>query len=285
MTRRVWLWAIVVATIAACSRGEAPAMRLGGARRIVSLNPSTTEVLFAIGAGDRVVGRSRYCDYPPEAAALPVVGDVEPNLEAILELEPDLVVALGGVTSERLAEKLGARGIPTWFAYSNSLKAIDGLVVGLGERAGHAEAARRLVDRIDARERAIERSVAGEPRPRVLMVVSVAPVVVAGPKSFAAELIRLGGGENVIVDGEAWPAVGFERILELDPDVVVDATDVTSGAVTRITVDAPGWGGVRAVREGHVVTIRDEQVLRAGPRIADGLAVLARAIHPGVAVP
>ena len=286
MTRRWLLVAILGSAIAACSRGKAAKVSAGsGARRIVSLNPSTTEALFAIGAGDRVVGRSRFCDFPPEAASLPIVGDVEPDLEAILELRPDLVVGLGGLTSDRLADKLGARGIPTWITYSSSLAAIDELIMGLGERTGLTKNAKRLVETIDANERAVERSVALERRPRVLMVVSVAPVVAAGPQSFASELIGKAGGENVIAEGGAWPTVGFERIVDLDPDVVLDATEVANSDATRLTRGAPGWGGLRAVREGHVVPVRDERVLRAGPRIAEGLGVLARALHPGVSVP
>jgi iron complex transport system substrate-binding protein len=285
MTRRGLLLAIAVSPIAACSRGRAPPLRAGGARRIVSLAPSMTEALFAIGAGDRVVGRSRFCDFPPAARELPIVGDVDPDLEAILELRPDLIVGLGGLTSRRLADKLAASAIDTWFPETSSLAAIDELLVGLGERVRRTQEAKRVVLELDAHEQAIERSVAGQPRPRVLLVVSLAPVVAAGPKSFADELIRGAGGENVVVEGGAWPMVGFERIVDLDPDAVLDATVVGGGDVTRITPKAPGWGGLRAVGEGHVVAIRDERVLRAGPRIADGLAVLARALHPEATVP
>jgi iron complex transport system substrate-binding protein len=243
-----------------------------------------TEAMFAIDAGGLVVGRSRFCDFPPEAAALPVVGDVDPDLEAILALRPDLVVGLSALSSPRLADRLGARGIATWFPDTSSLAAIDALLIGLGERVGHAPDARRVVDRLDARERAIERAVAAEPKPRVLMVVSLAPVVAVGPKSFADEVIRLAGGQNVLSDGGPWPTVGFEKIVYLDPDIVVDATLVGTDQATRLTRTAAGWEGLGAVREGHVVSLRDPRVLRAGPRIADGLEVLARALHPDAAV-
>ncbi|MDP9000326.1 MAG: helical backbone metal receptor [Myxococcota bacterium] len=285
MILRWFAMTIAASSIAACSRDEAAHRRPHDARRIVSLAPSITEGLFAVGAADRVVGRSRFCNFPPEARALPIVGDVEPDLEAILELRPDLVLGIGGLTSGRLAGKLEARGIPTWFPDASSLGAIDDLLLGLGERAGHLDDAKRLVHSLDAREGAIQRSVAGEPRPRVLMAVSLAPVVAAGPKSFAGELIRAAGGDNVVDDGGAWPTIGFERMVDLDPDIVLDATEVGTDDITRITPKAPGWGGLRAVREGHVVPVRDERVLRAGPRIADGLAVLARALHSHAAVP
>jgi iron complex transport system substrate-binding protein len=284
MRRACFVAAVAALAIAACTRGEAAALRTDGARRIVSLAPSTTEGLFAIGAGDRLVGRSRFCEFPPEAKALPIVGDVEPDLEAILDLRPDLVVGLGGLTSERLAARLVARGIPTWFSDASSLAAIDALLEGLGERSGHAREARRLTEALDARERAIQQAVAGAPPPRVLLVVSLAPIVAAGPESFANELIRYAGAQNVVVEGGAWPTLGFEWIVDNDPDVVLDAT-MGSDSITHITPQAAGWSGLRAVRQGHVLPIRDERVLRAGPRIAEGLAVLAHMLHPDASVP
>lgn len=285
MTRRGLFFAIATAAITACSHGVAASRPSGVARRIVSLAPSMTEALFAIGAGDRVVGRSRFCNFPLEATRLPIVGGVEPDLEAILELRPDLAVGVAGLASERLADKLRARGIQAWIPDVGSLAAIDELLVGLGQRTGHAEDAKRLVLGLDGREKDIERSVAGQPRPRVLMLISLSPVVAAGPKSFTAELIRVAGGQNVVVEGGAWPTVGFEQILALDPDLILDATVVGGDEPTNISSDSPGWRGVRAVRDGHVIAVRDERVLRAGPRIADGLAVLARALHPLAAVP
>jgi iron complex transport system substrate-binding protein len=284
MTAR-WLFAIAIGAIVACSRGEASPAVADEAHRIVSLAPSMTETLFAIGAGDRLVGRSRFCEFPPEAAKVPIVGDVHPDLEAILELRPELVVGIDGLTSARLVDELRARGVPTWFPKTSSLAAVDELLVGLGARVGHAQEARRLAAALDAREEAIGRSVAGESRPRVLQVVSLSPVVAAGPKSFADDLIRLAGGRNVLVEGGPWPTLGFERIVDLDPDVILDATVLGQSATTRITPETPGWNGLRAVRGGHVVPVDDERVLRAGPRIAEGLAVLARVLHPHVELP
>lgn len=277
--------AVVLGAVAACSRTRASGGGAGAPKRIVSLAPSTTEALFAVGAGALVVGRSIYCDWPPEVKRLPAVGGIAPDLEAVVELRPDLVVGLSGVASQRLAEKLAARGIASWFPRTESLAEIDALLAGLGARTGHADQAGRVVADLDAREQAITAATAAERRPRVLMVVGLGPVVAAGSASFADEMIRRAGATNVLVDGASWPVLGFERIVELDPDVVVDASAVETAGVTRITPDAPGWSGVRAVRDGHVVALADPRVLRPGPRIAEGLAVLARALHPGAAIP
>jgi iron complex transport system substrate-binding protein len=274
---------VLVAVATGCSRDHAHAPDV--ATRIVSLGPATTEALFAVGAGDRVVGRSRYCDWPPEASKLPAVGGIEPDVEGILQLKPDLVVGPSGAWSTKLAQTLDGHGIATWFpAEIRTLAGVDALVLDLGARTGHVDGAQRVVARIDAGEQAVDRAVAGAPHPRVLLVVGLAPVVAAGPGSFADDMLKHAGAANVIADGGPWPVVGFERIAELDPDVIVDASVAESGGATQVTAQAAGWGALRAVRGGHVVALGDERVLRPGPRVAEGLAVLAHALHPG-AVP
>ncbi len=226
--RRALLAALAVVAASACDRRVAPA-DAAAAKRVVSLAPSTTETLFAIGAGALAVGRSTYCDYPAEATRLPAVGGVEPDIEAVLELRPDLVVGLSGASSAHTAEKLSAHGIATWFPADESLADIDAMILGMGDRTDHGPRARSIVAELDAHVAAVEGAVASEPRPRVLMVVGLTPVVVAGPRSFADELIRRAGATNAAVDGGAWQTIGFERVAELDPDVVLDASGGGSG--------------------------------------------------------
>ena len=223
----------------------------------------------------------------PRPRACPRSAAIEPDVEAILELHPDLVVGALGPWSASLAETLRAHGIASWFPEEiDSLAAVDRLVAGLGERTGHAAEARRLVDAIDAREKAVDAALAGKPRPRALLVAGLEPVIwVAGPQSFADELLRRAGAANVVTGAGAWPTIGHERLAELDPDVIVDITVAETGGPTRITRDARGWGDLRAVRDGRVVAVDDSRVLRPGPRIADGLAVLARALHPDATIP
>ena len=120
---------------------------------------------------------------------------------------------------------------------------------------------------------------------RVLLVFGLQPISVAGPSSFAEEMIRRAGGTNVVTEGGGYPTMGVERVITLDPDVIVNAAIAETHGKERISKDTPGWGHVRAVVEGHVVPVIDESVLRPGPRIGDGLAALARAIHPDVVVP
>jgi iron complex transport system substrate-binding protein len=282
--RRVLLAALAIAIQTSCSRGHA-ARRGAAPRRIVSLAPSTTETLFTVGAGDLVVARSNACDYPPEATRLPAVGGVEPDLEAILELRPDLVVGLAGASSARTADAIGAHGIPTWFPKDESLADIDTMVLGIGERTGRENEARGVVDRIHTEIDRVEKAVAPEPRPRAVLVVGLTPIVVAGPKSFAEEMLRRAGAVDVVKEGGAWQTLGFERLAELDPDVILDAAGDAATGLSRITPEAAGWRSLRAVRTGHVLRLRDDRVLRAGPRIGEGLAVLAKLLHPDAPLP
>jgi len=279
--------ATLLVVVASCSRATPPRADAGGkVERIVSILPSTTEALFAIGAGDRVVGRSRYCDYPPEVARLPQVGGyVDPSFEAILALRPDLVTGARGPAGKTLSERLEARGVATYFPKTESFAEIDAMILGLGEKTGRVAEAKATVAAIDAKVAGVERAVADRPRRRVLLVFGLEPLSVAGPSSFADEMIRRAGGANVVTEGGGYPNLGIERVITLDPDVIINAAIAEAHGHERIGKDTPGWAKVRAVAEGRVAPIADEAALRPGPRIGEGLAALARAIHPEVTVP
>jgi iron complex transport system substrate-binding protein len=274
--------ALAATLAAACSRRAAPPAPPTAAARVVSLSPATTEALFAIGAGPSVVGRSRYCDFPPEALRVPVVGGwVDADLEAVLQLAPDLVVGSVGPAAAGLARSLGARGIVTWFPPVESVDAIRDMIEGLGDRTGHGAEARRVAGDLEARAQAVERAVAAEPAPRVLAVVGVEPVVAAGPGSFLDELVRRARGVDALATGSAWQVLGLEKLVELDPDVILDSSAGMGGAPVPL---GRAWGTLRAVREGHVVKL-DARVPRPGPRVVESLALIAHALHPGVVLP
>ena len=217
---------------------------------------------------------------------LPQVGGyVDASFEAILALRPDLVVGARGPAGAGLAEKLEAKGIATFFPETESFAQIDAMIAGLGARTGHEDEARRVVDELDARAASIERALATTARPRVLLVFGLEPIVAAGPGGFPDEMIRRAGGVNVVTSGGAYPTLGMEHIFGLDPDVILDASVAEAHGVERIRSDSPGWSSVRAVKGGHVVALGDEVVLRPGPRVVEGLAIVARALHPGAALP
>lgn len=263
------------AALIACRRREAQG---GPAQRIVSVSASTTEALFAIGAGSLVVGRSRYCDYPPEVSKLPSIGGyVDPSLEAILGLHPDLVVGARGPIGQGLVRTLEDRGIATWFPETESIDQIVAMIEGLGART--ARDAASVATGIRDRRAKITAALAAAKRPRTLLVFEKKPISVAGPGSFPDEMLRLAGGDNALQQGARYATISLEKALALDPDVIIDAE---MGAA-ETPLDAT-WNALRAIRDNRVVRLRDERILRPGPRVMDGVAVIARALHPDATI-
>lgn len=252
--------------------------------RVVSLSPSTTEAVFAIGAGDELVGRSTYCDHPPEAASLPAVGGfADPSLEAILALRPSVVVGARGPAGPALEETLAAQGVPTYFPQTESIAEIEAMLAGLGERLGKANGAAAVVARLRDEIRAVRERVEGRPRPRAVWMFDFTAVIAAGPGGFPDELLKLAGGENLVRDGSAYPQLSIERLLSLDPEVLIDGTgdgSESAAARARALREQPGYRELRAVREGRVLALASSTALRPGPRIGQGLVELASLLHP-----
>ena len=198
------------------------------------------------------------------------------------------MIGAQGPGGREIVDRLQKRGIATYFPATGSMAQIDGMLLGLAQRIGDPAAGQRLVARIRARRKQVVDAVKGLPRPEALLVFGIRPIVVAGPGGFPDEILRLAGARNVITEGTRYPTLGVERVLALDPDVVVDATRANGGEATGsggVNADAPGWKDLRALKQGHLLRITDDRVLRPGPRIAEGLAVLARALHPEAKIP
>ena len=283
--RRGALAILAAFALAACSKRSAV-----GNARVVSISPSTTEAAFAIGAGALVVGRSRYCDYPPEAARLPVVGGfADPNLEAILALAPTLVIGARGPAGPAIEQALNAHGIATFFPETESIAQIERMLTELGARRHHEAGAAAAVGAIEAERKRVAAAIAGRPRVRAVFLFDVSPIYAAGPGSFPSELLGKAGAINLIDKGGAYPTLDLERLLALDPDVILDgAADGHDGAgPSRIAAlrTAAGWKDLRAVREGRVREFVASTMLRPGPRIGQGLVAMARALHGDAILP
>ncbi len=279
MRRREFLAACALA-IAACRKNLSAEPDAGNISRIVSLSPSTTETIYALGALASLVGRSRYCDYPPEVTKLPEVGGyVDPNLEAILALRPDLVIGARGPAGRRIDDTLRAKNIATFFPPTESIADVLAMIRALGDRIGRHDDGERVASGVTADLAEVARRNVLVSKPRVLLLFGIAPIVAAGPKSFGDEIIACAGGRNVVAEGDTYPMLDIEAVAGLDPDVIVDAAVAEEHGAQRITKTSSGWNHVRAVRNDRVVSIADEVVLRPGPRIAQGVELLARAIR------
>ncbi len=252
--------------------------------RVVSLSPSTTEAMFAIGAGALLVGRTRQCDYPPAAAQVAVVGDyAQPVLERLLALSPTLVIGEANAGSATLGEQLRAVGIEAWFPPAGSTAEVGAMLTELGSRLGHkreGEGAREAMNVALARIAEWAKAREGV---RVVMVLDTRPLFVVGPGSFLDEMLRLAGGTNAIDSGGPFPTIDVERLLALDPDVVIDASAMGDGGVSELA-SAPSFSRLRAVKEGRVRRLASAAALRPGPRLASGLEDLTQALH-GLAPP
>ena len=257
------------------------------ARRIVSLVPAVTEMLFAIDAGPQVVAVSSYDDFPPEVKSLPRVGALlDPDVERVLALRPDLVVSYGSQTD--LQGQLGRVQIPV-FSYRHA--GMDGIfqtLAALGTATGHRAEADRLAQRLRAELDAIRARVKGRARPRTLLVFERDPATlrglyVSGGRGFLHDMLDIAGGENVFADvlREAVQP-SHETLLTRSPDVIIEVS--ATGLLTDDTSDerkvwAP-LGSIPAVRTGRIYLMNGQHLVVPGPRVAQGTEALARALHP-----
>ena len=248
--------------------------------RIISLAPSHTETLFALGLGGRVVGVTEYCNYPPEVTEKPMVGGFSNiDLEQVVGLEPDLVLA----TSMHVAETVPAlqeHGVTVFVADPQTVLEVLETTRAIGQITGQDEAAKVLIARMQERIDAVQETIGDAPRPKVFWELGP-ELYTAGPGSFLNDLILVAGGENVAADADSpWPQLSMEAIVLKDPDVVVLA-DHNYGETAEMVKERPGWKDIAAVREGRIIEItNDDIVSRPGPRIVEGLEFLAQAFHP-----
>ena len=248
------------------------------ARRVVSLSPATTELLFAIGAGDRVAGRTRWCDYPPAALAVADVGDaIPPNIEAVLARHPDLVLLYRSPQNAAAAARFRAAGIPAIQLADDRLSDVPRLarIIGpLVERTAAAESLATAFDQELTAATVPDTLSAG--RPSLLLLPWDQPPMVIGGGSFQSELVTRAGGRNVFAD-LAVPSgtVSIEAITSRDPDFFLINDSVVPGLARR-----PEWQVVRAVREHHFLLLRDPAFGRPSPRAPQVLREL-RALITG----
>ncbi len=253
--------------------------------RIVSLAPSNTEMLFAIGAGSQIVGRDEVSDFPAAAAEVASIGSTfgELNTEAILALEPDLVLA-ADITAPEQLQSLEALGLTT-FVVSNPTD-FDGLydnLLTIGEITGHVDEAEDLTSELRSRMEAVTVLTADADPTKVFYEIDGsdpnAPWT-TGSSTFQDLLIELAGGANVAAGIEGWGQFDLEELVIQNPEVIVFGTGAFIVTTSQSLSERPGWGGIAAVQSGRVVSIDTNWIDRPGPRLIDGLEAMARALHP-----
>jgi len=286
-SRRAWL-----ACVALCALALIPALRAAGPARIVSTSPSITETLFALGLGDRVVGVSTYCRFPPEVEKLPKVGSfLKPDPELIAGLRPDLVVV--HEVGNGLDRRLGALRIPFIIVERGSLASAFSSMRRIAAAAGVPERADTLIGDVQRRLDAIRRPAATAPKRRVLLIICRRPgqltdLIAIGPGSYINELIDIAGGTNVmaIAGQPEYPRISMETVLRLNPDVIVDTVDMGDTDAERRARQPvnerlwSGYGMLTAVRTRQVHAATTDALVVPGPRVveaAEWVAALLRA--------
>lgn len=262
-------------------------------RRIVSLSPSITETLFALGLGDRVVGVTRYCRWPPEAQQRTVVGGyLDPNYEAILALRPDLVILRG--EKDEFVQGFRTLGLEVLAVRHQSVADILSAIEAIGRTCGAAAQADRLLADLRARLDRLRGKTAGLPRPRVLLVVeralgvgTIQDAYVAGADGFLNDMLNLAGAQNACPKTAVGvPVVSAEGVMQMNPDVIVElmSPERAGGrSHAELLADWRPLATVAAVRAGRLHVVDDEGILVPGPRFYRLAERLARLVHPEVA--
>lgn len=251
-------------------------------RRIVSLTPAVTEIVFALGLGDRLVGVSTYCDHPPAAAAIERVGTfVAPAVERIVAVRPDLVIVEPNVGNRNPVESLRDLGLAVMVVDAETIAAAKAAFVAIAARLGVPERGAALVARVEGEIAAVVAQLGAAPLRRTLFVVGRSPLIVAGSGTLQDELLRLARAENVgAAGGAGWPHLSLEHAVAAAPEVVIDASMGDETAAAEAVAFWARYTSVPAVRDGRVLVYGAGEVFRPGPRLGTALAGVARLVHP-----
>ena len=249
-------------------------------KRIVSLAPNLTEIIFALGEGDRLAGDTDYCDYPAEATRKPHVGGpVNPNLEQVVALKPDLVLATA-INRREVVDGLSRIGVPVFATDPHSVDDMIASIEHIGNVLDASKTATPLAESLRERLSKLDRRIAGTAPRRVLFVVWTDPLITIGRDSFIADALRRAGARSVVDTTAEWPRISFEEILRLQPEFLVFANAHAADAQREIDSlrTRPGWRELEAMRRGNIVVVSDA-INRPAPRMVDAIEQLARAFH------
>src|SRR5713101_854935 len=250
--------------------------------RIVSLAPNLTETIYALGLQDRLVGDTDYCDFPPEAQQKTKVGGaVNPSLEAIAALHPDLVLVTKNLNRNETVQALEEIGIPSYATDPHTVDAIIASVARLADLLGAPEIGATLAADLEHQLATPHDRLSSLPSRRVLFIVWTEPLISIGNDTFIADALRQAGSTSVIDSSQNWPQVNLEEVVRLQPEflIFVDSHFGAAPHTAEALADLPGWRLLNAVRNQHYATISDA-INRPAPRLVSAVEDLARQLHP-----
>lgn len=246
--------------------------------RIVSLAPSETETVFAVGAGDKVVGVDKWSDYPEEAKAKPKMGDMNTNIEAVVAAKPDVVFASASL-NKKAVEQLRGLNVKVYASNPATIDQAIERVEIVGQILNKQEQAKKTADEMKADKKKVTDAVKNAPPKKVYMEFN--PGWTVGDGEFMSEMVALAGGVNVGAGKKGWYQIDPEAIIKANPEVIIYSKDEAGmGSILDEMKKRPGWDGIEAMKAGKLTAIEANLTNRVGPRITKGLVEMAKAIHP-----
>ena len=251
-------------------------------KRIISLAPNVTEILFSLGLAEEIVGVSTHCNYPEKARDKVRVGSyISLDFERILSLKPDLIIATGAGNTQEMVERLEKLGIPTFVIFPKDFDGILRSITDLGHLLNREKEAQQITQGMRVRRQRVLALTQGLYRPWVFLQIGEAPIVTVGKGSFADDLIHLAGGENIAGGEEKmYPRLGMEEILKRSPEVIIVSSMNPKGNYETTLREWTRWKTLPAVRRGRIYLVDSDLVDRPSPRIIEGLEEIARILHP-----
>ncbi len=251
--------------------------------RIISLAPSITEVLFALGLDEEIVGVTKYCDYPERAKTKPKVGDfISGDIERIIAMKPDLVVATRDGNSEQTITLLELLGIRVATYQPSTLEEVLDQILVLGKEVGRETQARSLVEECRNKASLVKERVSDAEVVPVLFVFSESPLILAGRGTFSDDMIKISGGRNISGDSRVpYPHFSMEEVLARAPEVIIDVSMGSDAAAEKAVEEYwSRWPELPAVKTHRVHVLDEDYLARPGHRLFEGLIMLAKSIHP-----
>jgi iron complex transport system substrate-binding protein len=251
-------------------------------KRILSLAPNITEILFTLGLDEEIVGVSIHCNFPEKARTKVQVGSyISLDFERILSLKPDLIIATGAGNTRDMVERLEKFGLPTYVIFPKNLEGILLSIDHIGQIVDRRHEASRIIRGIRERRERVIALTRNLPRPRVFLQIGEAPIVTVGKGTFGDDLIRLAGGNNVAGnEKKMYPRFGIEEVLKRAPEVIVISSMNPKADYGKALQEWTRWKTIPAAKNGRIHLIDSDLMDRPSPRIIDGLEEMARILHP-----
>ena len=251
-------------------------------RRVISLAPGITEIIFALNRESLLKGVTRHCDFPAEAKLLPRVGSyVELDLEKIISLNPDLCIAIKDGNPKSVIDRLESFGIPVYAVDPRNLESVMESILAIGGLLGADKRADILVKNMRSRIRHVTELVAATShKPRVFFQIGAVPVVSVGTRTYIHDLIMLAGGINVTAGDTPYPRFGREQLIALSPEVVIITSMERRDVFEQVLAEWNKWPQIPAVHNKRIYNANSDLFDRPSPRLVDGLEVLVELIHP-----